>query len=112
MKKLFLLLLILVPMYAMADSHVVKAVYIEIEPEDREYYSSYIEVDDRYFVKTKLESGLYEIEIGDKLDSKFYAIRYSKYFLEFRYTPYLYKFDEGILKIENGYDAGKFIEED
>ena len=36
----------------------------------------------------------------------------AKYYMLFRYAPYLYKFDEGIIKVTNGYDAGVFIEKD
>ena len=63
--------------------------YIEVSKAEAEKYNDYLEFDDRYFVKTKMRNGIYEIEIGDKIDSKFYQIRHSDYFMLFRYSPYL-----------------------
>lgn len=79
------------------------ALYVEISEDEAkrngfdESYSSYPEV--RYFKKCKVSSGLYEVEVYDKIDSKFWSIRYTspKIFMKFRYNPFLFKFDEGLL---------------
>lgn len=114
MKRICFLLCVflLTGINAFADTHDVKAFYVEVSKAEAEKYNDYLEFDDRYFVKTKMRNGVYEIEIGDKIDSKFYQIRHSDYFMLFRYSPYLYRFDEGILKVTNGYDAAEFIEKE
>jgi len=59
-----------------------------------------------YYAPTKIKDGVYEVEIGDKISSKFYAVSGTSTYLYFRYTPYLYKFDEGILVVS--YSSGTF----
>lgn len=61
-------------------------------------------------VKTNLKNGMYSIEIGDKINSTIYGVRGSDLYLEFRYSPYLYRFDEGVL--EWSYGSGTFYEEE
>ena len=82
------------PEYKKWDSHDVKSVYVEVEEEE----DADVEFDERFFEKKKLSSGVYEIEVIEKVDSKFWKIRGSNLFLYFRYNPYLYKYDEGILE--------------
>lgn len=62
------------------------------------------------FVKTSLRNGIYEIEIGDKITSTLYEIRSTNLYLKFRFSPFLYKFDEGIL--EWSYNSGTFYEKE
>ena len=112
MKKLLFLLFFFCAISAFAEKHDIKAFYVEISELDAKRSGFDETFDNRYFVKTRLEEGLYEVEVGDNLDSKFYGIRFTKFFMLFRYSPYLYKFDEGIIKVTNGYDAGEFIEKD
>lgn len=61
-------------------------------------------------VKTNLKNGMYSIEIGDKVNSTIYGVRGSNLYLKFRYSPYLYKFDEGVLNWS--YGSGTFYEKD
>lgn len=114
MKKIICLLcfILLTGINVFADNHDVKAFYVEVPKEEAEKYNDCLEFGNRYFAKTKMRNGEYEIEIGDKIDSKFYQIRHSDYFMLFRYSPYLHRFDEGILKVTNGYNAAEFIEKD
>ena len=110
MKKslVILALVILCRSLAFADVSDVRAFYVETDRADAVSRYDHLEFYGRYFVKTTLEKGLYEIEVGDKLDSKFYAIRDTKYFMYFRYSESLYKYDEGILKVTNSLDAAEY----
>lgn len=113
MKRLLFVIVLLVScLCAFAEKHEIKAFYVEISESEAKSYGFDETFDDRYFVKTRLQDGLYEVEVGDKLDSKFYAIRFTKFFMLFRYTPFLFKYDEGIIKVTNDLDAGEFIEKD
>lgn len=88
----------------------VVALYVEISEDEAkrngfdESYPSYSKV--RYFQKCRLSSGLYEVEVYDRVDSHFWGIHYTspKMFMKFRYNPYLYNFDEGLLEWD-GYDG-------
>jgi hypothetical protein len=85
------------------EEHDVVGVYVEIS---RDYAKAYgfDEVFDegsssaRYFEKVRLEEGAYKIEVYDKVDTRFWGIRFTKYFIKFRYNPYLYNYDEGVLE--------------
>jgi hypothetical protein len=59
-----------------------------------------------YFVPTKLKDGVYEVEVYEKVSSKLWQIKGTNIYMYFRYTPYLYKFDEGILEVS--YSSGTF----
>lgn len=105
---LTLALTMLCRLLAFADGSDVRAFYVETDRSDAVSRYDHLEIDGRYFVKTTLEKGLYEIEVGEKLDSKLYAIRDTKYFMYFRYSESLYKYDEGILKVTNSLDAAEY----
>lgn len=81
------------------DEHEIAGVYVEIS---RDYAKAY-GFDEgsssaRYFEKVGLEEGAYKIEVYDKVDSRFWNIRGTKYYIRFRYNPYLYNYDEGVLE--------------
>lgn len=86
----------------------VVGIYKEIskyEAQKEGYDISYEDISEvRYFNKVRLDEGLYEVEVYEKVDSKFWSVHYTQYFLRFRYNPFLFKFDEGILDW-NGYDG-------
>ncbi len=89
------------PEYKEWESSEVKGLYIEVENED----DADIEEDGRYFQKyRRLSNDVYEIEISEKVSSKLWKIKGSKIFILFRYNPYLYRYDEGILDWD-GYDG-------
>lgn len=87
------------------DKHDVKAVYVEISSE-KDADETF---DDRYFEKTKLKPGTYEIVIGEKVNSKFWKIRNTNLFIYFRFNPFLFRFNKGVLDW-NGYN-GDFYKE-
>lgn len=95
------------------EEHDVVGVYVEIS---RDYAKDYgfDEVFEegsssaRYYEKVRLEEGAYKIEVYDKVDTRFWGIGFTKYFIKFRYNPYLYNYDEGVLEW-NGY-SGTFYE--
>lgn len=105
---LTLVLVLLGRLLAFADGSDVRAFYVETDRADAVSRYDHLEFDGRYFIKTSLDKGIYEIEVGEKLDSKFYAIRDTKYFMYFRYSESLYKYDEGILKVTNSLDAAEY----
>lgn len=105
---LALVLVLLGRSLAFADGSDVRAFYVETDRADAVSRYDHLEFDGRYFIKTSLDKGIYEIEVGEKLDSKFYAIRDTKYFMYFRYSESLYKYDEGILKVTNSLDAAEY----
>ena len=94
------------------DDHDVVGLYIEISKSDAQKYG-FDEMfgegsNARFFEKARIDSGLYEIEVYDKVDSRFWGIRGTKIFIKFRYNPFLYNYDEGVLDWD-GY-SGTFYE--
>lgn len=57
------------------------------------------------YTQSKIKDGVYDIELY-KISSKFYQIRGSNTYILFRYAPYLYSYDDGILEIS--YNSGTF----
>ena len=55
------------------------------------------------YVTTKVEEGLYEVEVR-KISSKLYQIIGTNIFMYFRFSPYLYTYDEGVLEVS--YNSG------
>ena len=72
--------------------------------EDGETFSKYrINYDDTYygqltyFAPTKIKSGLYVIEVNEKISSKLWQIKGMNIYILFRFNPFLFKWDEGVL---------------
>lgn len=59
-------------------------------------------------VPTKLEAGKYDVEICDNVSPTVYNIRGTDLYVEFRFNPFLFRFDEGLL--DWGYGHGTFYE--
>ena len=119
MKKLQLinvLLLLFIPLSAQEyrnwDSHDVIRFY-----EKKEVSLGYNSLDQNgdpisnqnliYFVPVNIKAGIYDIEVYEKISSKLWKIKSSNIYVYFRYNPYLYKFDEGVLVVDN-YSGGTF----
>lgn len=111
---LITLALLLIPIcffgqsYTDWDEHDIVQIYEKIELEDETLNEDGEEIE---FIlsKTKLKQGDYEIEIGDKINSNIYQINGADLYLKFRFNPFLFKWDEGILEW-NGY-SGIFYEQ-
>jgi hypothetical protein len=79
--------------------------YDAVDKDGNSIYSTRIEYKDTdygefiYFTKTKISSGLYEIEVYEKVNSKLWQVKGKNIYLLFRYNPYLYKYDEGVLDV-------------
>lgn len=79
--------------------------YSAIDKNGNSIYSTRIEYKDTengkfiYFTKTEINNGLYEIEVYEKVNSKLWQIKGKNIYLLFRYNPYLYKFDSGVLDV-------------
>jgi len=63
---------------------------------------------DAIYVPTKIEDGTYKVEVY-KVSSKLYQIRGTNIYMYFRFSPFLYNFDEGVLEVS--YGSGTFYEE-
>jgi len=57
-----------------------------------------------------VDDGVYEVEVGDNPSSSLWQIKGSNIYMKFRYIPYLYRWDEGILEVY--YGSGVFYEKD
>ena len=57
-----------------------------------------------------MDDGVYEVEVGDNPSSSLWQIKGSNIYMKFRYIPYLYRWDEGILEVS--YGSGVFYEKD
>jgi hypothetical protein len=115
MKKqvvLFFLLSGLLPLisfgqsYADWDEHDVVRFYEKI---DLDSYALNEEGEDieAVYVPTKIKDGLYEVEVY-KVSSKLYQIKGTSIYMYFRFSPYLYSNDEGVLEVS--YNSGTFYE--
>ena len=51
---------------AFADGSDVRAFYVETDRADAVSRYDHLEFDGRYFIKTSLDKGIYEIEVGEK----------------------------------------------
>lgn len=87
----------------------ISAFYVELEDcesdEQAEYISNeyylgeYIEESGRYFAKARVNSGTYEAELGERVSSKLFKIKGTRFFARFKYLPNAYKWDEGVLEV-------------
>jgi hypothetical protein len=50
-------------------------------------------------VPDKIKVGTYEVEVYEKISSKLWQTKGTSTYMLFRYNPYFYKFDEGILEV-------------
>lgn len=108
MKRLFTMLMLafVVGMTCQAqawkewDSHDIRGFYVEIDEDDAEDYDDAEEFGGRWFIPTRIPSGEYSVEMGEKVESRFWRFNGTKYFVHFRFTPFLWKWDEGVLVSE------------
>lgn len=103
----------ILPMLAQAqnfldwDQHDVSRFYEKIDLDYNTLDDEGEEIDAIY-VPTKIDDGLYEVEVY-KVSSKLYQVRGTSIYMYFRYSPYLYNYDEGVLSVS--YGSGTFYEE-
>ena len=102
--------------YRKKDENGIKEFYVEASRSEAERAYDYLEKDGRYFVKANLERGIFEVEVVDKVSSDFYEIKNTEYrfndvrlFVRFRYSPFLYRYDKGFVKVTNSFDVGQFF---
>jgi len=80
--------------------------YDTLDEDGEEIYNSNL----IFYVPTQIKSGLYEIEVYDKVSSTLWQIKGTNTYMKFRYTPYLYRYDEGVLDVS--YGSGTFYKKD
>ena len=113
-RKIFLIIAILsvIPLitygqsYKEWDDHDVVRFYKKIDLDSYSLDSEGEEIDVVY-VPTKVEDGVYEVEVY-KISYKLYRIQGTNIYMFFRYSPYLYSYDKGILEVS--YNSGTFYE--
>ncbi len=112
-RNLILLLIIAFPSVVFSqsykdwDDHDVVRFYKKIDLDYNTLDEDGEEIDEIY-VPTKIEDGTFEVEVR-KVSSKLYQIYGTNIYMYFRYSPYLYNYDEGILEVS--YNSGTFYEE-
>ena len=112
LKKLIVSVLFFFPLISFSqsyedwDEHDVIRFYKKIELDSYSLDEDGEEIDEIY-VPTKVDDGLYEVEVY-KVSSKLYQIRETNIYMLFRYSPYLYNYDEGVLEVS--YNSGTFYE--
>ena len=88
------------------DDHDVIRFYEKLELDSYTLDEDGEEIDEVY-IPTKIDDGLYEVEVY-KISSKLYRIQGTNIYMFFRYSPYLYSYDEGILEVS--YYSSTFYE--
>jgi len=89
------------------DVHDVIRFYKKVDLEFNSLDSEGEDIDEVY-VPTKVEDGTYKVEVY-KVSSKLYRITGTDVYMFFRYSPYLYSYDEGVLEVS--YSSGTFYEQ-
>lgn len=89
------------------DDHDVIRFYKKIELDYNSLDEDGEEIDAVYVPTKDVEDGIYEIEVK-KVSSKLYQISGTNIYMYFRYSPYLYNYDEGILEVS--YNSGTLYE--
>lgn len=89
------------------DEHDVIRFYERVELESYSLNADGEEIDEVY-VPAKVDDGRYKVEVY-KVSSNLYRITGTNYYMFFRYSPYLYSGDEGVLEVS--YSSGTFYEE-
>lgn len=77
--------------------------YEEVSITDAERKGFDKKVNERYFIKTNITPGAYKVTIeciGDFIDSTFYSIEDTNYFIDFRIPPFLRSSQQGILRVD------------
>jgi hypothetical protein len=54
-----------------------------------------------YLTPTNVKSGLFEIEVYEKISSKLWQIKGMNIYILFRFNPFLWKWDQGVLDTSN-----------
>ncbi|HZL11695.1 MAG TPA: hypothetical protein VFC65_17055 [Prolixibacteraceae bacterium] len=88
------------------DDHDVVRFYEKIDLDSYTLDDEGEEINEVY-VPTKVEDGNYEVEVY-KISALLYRIQDTNIYMFFRYSPYLYSYDDGILEVS--YNSGTFYE--
>lgn len=68
---------------------------------DQYYTGEYIEEGWDYYAKTSVNSGIYEIELDDRINSKMFKIRGTDCYIRFKWSTSLWRWDEGVMDVWN-----------
>jgi hypothetical protein len=86
--------------------------YDALDKDGNSIYSTRIEYKDTeygefiYYTKAKVNSGQYEIEVYEKVNSKLWQVKGENFYLLFTFNPFLFKWDAGVL--DASYSGGVF----
>ena len=118
MKKSFLMLMMAFVTLSISaqewkewEKHDNKRFSVEISEEDVEDHYDAEEFGGRWFIPTKIPSGEYSVEMGEKVESKFWRFNGTKYYALFTFNPFLWKWDEGVL-VSDGKNGTFYKKED
>lgn len=87
------------------DKNDIVRFYKKIELPDNSLDSDEDELNREIYVPTNVKNGTYEVELS-KVYSKLYQLKGTDIYIFFRYSPYYYTSDEGILEVS--YNSGTF----
>lgn len=65
------------------------------------YRGEYIEEGWDYYAKTSVNSGIYEVELGERVNNKMFKIKNTDYYIRFKWSTSLWKWDEGVMDVWN-----------
>ena len=90
--------------YKSWDNHEVVRFYEKIDLDSYTIDNEGEEIEEIY-IPTKIKDDIYEVEVY-KLSSKLYKIQGTNIYMYFRYPPYMYSYDNGIVVVS--YNSGTF----
>jgi len=90
------------------EAHDVMRFYEKIELEAFTLNEHGEEIDVIYVTTRGVKDGTYKVEVN-KVSSKLYQIRGTNIYMYFRFSPFLFSFDKGILEVSSS--RGRFYEE-
>lgn len=68
---------------------------------DQYYSGDYIEDGGDYYARTSVSSGVYEVELGERVNSKMFKIQGSNCYIRFKWSTSLWRWDEGVMDVWN-----------
>lgn len=68
---------------------------------DQYYEGEYLEEGWDYYAKTSVNSGIYQVELGERVSNKLFKIKGTDYYIHFKWSTSLWRWDEGVMDVWN-----------
>lgn len=68
---------------------------------DQYYEGEYLEEGRDYYAKTYVNSGIYQVELGERVSNKLFKIKGTDYYIHFKWSTSLWRWDEGVMDVWN-----------